>query len=294
VSVPDILEIAHWLQRRHDLYLFRVDHPGRPVCGGTHAECDGQRGKHPWGRWPRLATVSGTVIRAVLADDPPWNLAVACKHSGLVVADDDDHGAVERYAASVGETVPPTFAVNTAKGRHYYFRQDPAAPLGNGEGRLRGLGINIRGGAGNGGYVVAPGSVHETGVIYTPVDSSAKILPVPGWLAEALRPVSSTVPARRYAPVPLRPGSHAERVLTGLVDKVLHAQPPAPGVGGERNNLLFWAACQGFKHVSHGLLTEADVRSSLLEAAIQNGLGHAGALATIDSARRNVFEGGAV
>ena len=67
MSVPDIFAAACWLQDRHGLYLFAVDHPGRAECGGSHRECDGQRGKHPRGQWSRLATLSPLLIRAQLA-----------------------------------------------------------------------------------------------------------------------------------------------------------------------------------------------------------------------------------
>ena len=188
MSAPDILGVALWLQARHGMHVFAVDHPGRPECGGSHRECDGQRGKHPHGQWSRLATRHPAVIRAMLADGP-WNIGIACKRSGLLVVDEDRPAAFAAFAAAIGETIEATFTVTTAKGRHFYYRQDAGAPLGNGRGRLAGHGIDVRGGgAGNGGYTVGPGSVHATGVVYSPVNSSAPILPVPGWLAEALRP----------------------------------------------------------------------------------------------------------
>lgn len=71
MSAPDILDVALWLQRRHGLHLFRVDHPGRPVCGGAHRECDGQRGKHPGGRWTQIATRNPRLITAQIITDPP-------------------------------------------------------------------------------------------------------------------------------------------------------------------------------------------------------------------------------
>lgn len=292
MSVLDVLDVALWLQARHDCHVFRVDHPGRAECAGAHRECDGQRGKHPAGQWSRTASNRPAVARPMFADGTPWNIGVACKPSLLLVVDEDRPGAFAEFAASAGEEVGPTFAVTTAKGCHFYYRQEAGAPLGNGRGALAGRGIDVRGGgAGNGGYVVGPGSVHATGVVYSPVDPAAPILPVPGWLAEALRPVVEPLTARRYtSPSPLRPGTRAERVLCALIDKVLHARPPAPGVPGERNDMLFWAACRGFEHVAQGLLTEADVRSTLLEAALRTGLAEGAAVATIDSARRNVFE----
>jgi Bifunctional DNA primase/polymerase, N-terminal len=157
---PDILTVARWLQDRHGLYLFAVDHPGRPECGGSHRECDGQRGKHPGGQWSRLATMSPRLIGAQLAGGP-WNLGVACKLSLLLGVDEDRPGAFAEFAASIGEVIVPTFTVTTSKGCHYYYRQAEGAPLGNGRGQLAGHGIDIRGGgSSNGGYLVGPGSVH--------------------------------------------------------------------------------------------------------------------------------------
>jgi hypothetical protein len=116
VSTPDIFTAARWLQDRHGLYVFAVDHPGRPECGGSHRECDGQRGKHPRGKWPRLATLSHVLIQAQLAYGP-WNLGVACKSSSALVVDEDKPGAFAAFAASIGETIEPTFPSGPRKAR---------------------------------------------------------------------------------------------------------------------------------------------------------------------------------
>jgi hypothetical protein len=274
MSTPDILRVAWWLQARHGMHVFAIDHPGRPECGGSHRECDGQRGKHPRGQWPRLATVSPAVIRAMLADGP-WNIGVACKPSGLLVVDEDRPGAFTAFAASIGEMVEPTFTVATAKGRHFYYRQDQGAPFGNGRGQLAGRGIDVRGGGvGNGGYVVTCGSVHATGVVYTPVDSSAPILPVSGWLAEALTPA---------APAP----SRATRLgstfgaLKGLVRVVLEATPDC-----DRNTRLYWSACRAGEMVTAGSVDEATVTAVLVDAATRIGLPEAEARRTVASGMR--------
>ena len=136
------------------------------------------------------------LIRAQLADGP-WNLGVACKPSLLLGVDEDQPGAFAEFAASIGQVVEPTFTVTTAKGCHYYYRQAEGAPLGNGRGQLAGHGIDIRGGgAGNGGYLVGPGSVHQTGVVYTPVDSSTPIRPVAGLARRGAPPRPPPEPAR--------------------------------------------------------------------------------------------------
>ena len=273
MSAPDIFDVAQWLQSRHGMHLFAVDHPGREVCGGAHRDCDGQRGKHPRGQWSRQATISPAVIRAMLADGP-WNLGVAAKQSGLLVVDEDRPGAFTAFAASIGQATEPTFAVRTAKGTHFYYRQAEGAPLGNGRGRLAGLGIDIRGGgAGNGGYTVGPGSVHETGVIYTPVDSAAPVLPVPGWLAEALR---SVTPEQAR---PTRPAS-TFAVLKGLVRVVLAAKE------GERNSSLYWSSCRAAGLVSAGQVDEATATAVLIDAAARVGLPEQEALRTVASGLR--------
>jgi len=274
MSTPDILTAACWLQDRHGLYVFAVDHPGRPKCGGSHRECDGQRGKHPRGQWSRLATLSPRLIRAQLADGP-WNTGIACKQSALLVVDEDRPGAFAGFAASIGQAIEQTFAVDTAKGRHWYYRQAEEAPLGNGCGQLAGHGIDIRGGGtGNGGYVVGPGSVHQTGVVYTPVDSAMPIRPVPGWLAEVLTP--PPVPEPRG----LRPASTFS-ALRGLVRVVLEATPEC-----DRNTRLFWSSCRAAELVSAGRVDEATATSVLVDAATRTGLPEAEALRTIASGLR--------
>ena len=278
MSAPDIPTVACWLQERHGLYLFAVDHPGRPECGGSHRECDGQRGKHPRGQWSRLATLSPRLIRAQLADGP-WNSGVACKQSCLLVVDEDRPGAFTAFAASIGQAVEPTFAVDTAKGRHWYYRQDNGAPLGNGRGRLAGHGIDVRGGgAGLGGYVVGPGSIHQTGVIYTPVDSAMPIQPVPGWLSEVLRPVQPPEPARSAGRAASTFGA-----LRGLVRVVLHATPER-----DRNTRLYWSACRAAELVSAGRVDEATATSVLVDAATRTGLPETEARRTIASGLRSV------
>ncbi len=262
MSAPDIPTVACWLQDRHGPHVFAVDHPGRPECGGAHRECDSQRGKHPCGQWSRLATLSPLLIRAQLAGGP-WNIGIACKQSCLLVVDEDRQGAFAEFVASIGQVIEPTFAVDTAKGRHWYYRQDDGAPLGNSRGRLAGHGIDIRGGGGgNGGYVVGPCSVHATGVVYTPADSSAPILPVPGWLAEALRPpVRQAAAARSHRP------ASTYGTLCGLVRFVLGGTP-----GVDRNDRLFWASCRAAELVATGEIAQAAAERLLVDAALQAGL----------------------
>ena len=264
---------ATWLQQRLGAFVFTVDHPGLPRCAGAHRPgqpCDGTRGKHPCGRWTRDSTNDPNMIRAALARGPR-NLGIDCGKSGYLVIDEDTPGAFDQYAHSIGQfVVPVTFTVTTAKGRHVYFRQPPGPPLGNGTGALSGRGIDVRG---RGGYVVGPGSVHQTGVLYTPIEVSTAIVPAPSWLISALH----TAPPERIRPSLARHGS-AQGRLRGAVAAVLDAQP------GERNNLLHWAACRAAEMIAAGHLDRATAIDALTEAGEAVGLGAGEVQATIASA----------
>ncbi|NYZ70030.1 bifunctional DNA primase/polymerase, partial [Endozoicomonas sp. SM1973] len=77
----------------------------------------------------------------------------------VVVVDADSKEAVEfMESGKVGRT---PWKVKTAKGKHYYFQYDHSIEIHNSVNTT--TKIDIRG---EGGYVVAPGSVHHTGVVY--------------------------------------------------------------------------------------------------------------------------------
>lgn len=256
MNVPDIRDVAPWLQTRYDMHLFAVDHPGLPDCVGSHQRvaCNGRRGKHPLGRWSRDATNDQAAILAALSHGLR-NLGIACGPSGLLVVDEDVPGDFARYAATIGQTVPATFTVRTGHGSHFYLRAtDPS--MGNAEGALSSYGINVRG---RGGFVVAPGSVHETGVIYTPVDSSAPILPVPGWLSAALRPPPPLVCKTPGAVTNLP--AYAQAALQGEEARVREA------VNGQRNSALNKAAYNLGRLVGAGTLPAEVATDALYEAA---------------------------
>jgi hypothetical protein len=286
VSAPDILAAALWLQARHGMHVFAVDHPGLSECVGAHRPdqpCDGKRGKHPVGKWSRDATLDPGAIRAALSRGLR-NVGIACGPSGLLLVDEDRPGAFCEYAASVGQAVPETFTVDTGRGRHFYFRAPDGPPLGNSPGALAGRAIDIRG---RGGFVVAPGSIHVTGVIYSPVDSAALVVPTPEWLVTALRaprprPTATPRPRQKVT------GGRPHRVLAGLVQTVLDATPDL-----DRNSRLFWAACRMYGHAAWGLFDEAAGRAALQDAARHVGLPDGETEKTLDSAARAAMGGAA-
>lgn len=155
------------------------------------------------------------------------NLGVDCGASSLVVVDEDRPGAVKEWLSSAGapySTMPLTCTVETAKGRHYYFAYNHAdAPIGNRVGVFPG--VDIRG---KGGYVVAPGSTHETGAIYRRL-VAVPAVPLPGWLAELV-----TGPSARPASTP-GPTQHAQQAPAFRLPEVIE--------NGTRNDTLFRYAC---------------------------------------------------
>ncbi len=269
----DTAACAAWLQRHLGAFVFTVDHPGLATCAGAHRSgqpCDGTRGKHPCGRWSRDSTSDPDVIRAALSCGLR-NLGVDCGKSGYLVIDEDRPGAFGTYTRTMGQVIPVTFTVTTAKGRHLYFRQPPGAPLGNSTGALSGRGIDVRG---RGGYVVGPGSVHQAGVLYAPADATASVVPAPGWLISALR----SAPAVLRRPGPARRPGLAQRRLRGAVATVLAARP------GERNNRLHWASCRAAEMIAAGQLDRATAVGVLTQAGEAVGLGPGEVRATIASA----------
>ena len=137
-------------------------------------------GKVPTTKWAESATTDPQQVAAWLAGTS-LNYGIAAGPSGLLILDDDTGTALLEYAIAMGETIPDTFTVDTARGCHYYFTQtDP--PLACSSGALP-PGIDVKGA---GGYVIGPGSIHATGVIYTPRNPDKAPVPAPAWIVKAL------------------------------------------------------------------------------------------------------------
>ena len=99
--------------------------------------------------------------------------------SGLLVLDLDNAAAV---AEAEARGIPATVKVATAKGLHCYFRH-PGGRVKNRAGLFTGADIRS-----DGGFVVAPGSIHPTGAVYSWIASPdhVAIADAPEWLLGAL------------------------------------------------------------------------------------------------------------
>ena len=130
---------------------------------------------------------------------PDANVAIACgSASGIFVVDiDGDIGeaTIRKLEAEQG-ALPPTVEAITGKGRHCYFRLNGGGPIGNTVSRI-GQGIDTRG---DGGYVLAPPSIHPSGRRYAwSVDSASEFAEAPDWLHAKV--VGAVKPTRNWADV---------------------------------------------------------------------------------------------
>jgi hypothetical protein len=113
-----------------------------------------------------------------------FNIGVATgPGSGIWVLDidgDEGEGTLRALEAADG-ALPPTVEAITGKGRHLYFRW-PNREIRNAQCRDDLPGLDWRG---NGGYVLAPPSVHPSGRVYAwSVDSASEFADAPEWLID--------------------------------------------------------------------------------------------------------------
>jgi hypothetical protein len=164
-------------------------------------------------------------------------------------------------------------------GTHLYFTAPEGEPLRNtsgDKGNELGWKIDTRA---HGGYVVAPGSTFADHPNETVRD--APVAPLPGWLAELLRP--APLPPQTPITVALttdRRGKWLRAAVNGELERVSRA------VEGERNKTLYIAAVALGQLVAGGELGEAEVTEWLCAAALNIGQGEREARRTIASGLR--------
>lgn len=151
-------------------------------------------GKHPMTkRGLHDATQDRSQVENWWREKPQANVGVLTGvSSGIVVLDiDPRHGgldSLEELERQYGK-FPKTLKVKTGGDElHFYFRH-PGTPLSNRANILPGLDFR-----GDGGYIVAPPSVHKSLRSYSWEDESEGIAPLPQWLLALLQKRSSPPP----------------------------------------------------------------------------------------------------
>lgn len=118
------------------------------------------------------------------------NLGIACgARSGIVVLDvDKDHGGLESLEAleNTHGKLPDTPRSRTGSGGMHIVFKHPGVEVRNSAGKI-GAGLDVRG---DGGYIVAPPSIHPNGTRYQWDEaykpSETPLTDIPAWLLEMM------------------------------------------------------------------------------------------------------------
>lgn len=149
------------LAEEHGFLVFPV-HPPQPGGGRSNGKLPAIRG------WPEAATLDSKQINEWWRRWPNASIGVVTgERSGVFVLDvdlkqdgfDPLRQLVERLQCEWPNTL---FSITGSGGLHFYFKYDERHPVMNGTSSI-GPGLDVRG---EGGYVVAPPSLHATGNRY--------------------------------------------------------------------------------------------------------------------------------
>lgn len=216
------------------------------------------------------ATTDFERIERYLRRVPNSNWAVACGASGLFVLDIDGDKGARSFAAlsSAYSQVSRTIVQATPSGGWHVFFAAPEGGLPSTVERL-GAGLDTRG---VGGYVlvepsVIPNSAHKEYILM----DDYPLAPAPAWLVELLMETkhgNRSVRAERLTSYDR--SSSAARIAQWL----------SGAREGNRNNSLFWAACE-LRRIG---LSHSDAEALLLPVALSIGLPDKEATRTIRSA----------
>lgn len=195
--------------------------------------------------------------------------------SGLVVLDIDPEHDGEQSVVTLEQThgpLPPTLTSLTGGDgmHHLYTHPGPDIDIANRAGSKLGPGIDVRG---DGGYIVAPPSLHLSGQRYEWLDLDVPLAPLPDWLHEQLeqeQPVAPAAPRPNIAPGGPAPGGTTNYARVALDRQAADVTQAAQG---GRNHALNAAAFRMGQLIAGGQIDEPTVVDELVAAAGRCGLG---------------------
>lgn len=179
-----------------------VEREGRRRCSCGKADCPSPA-KHPVGRLASRGLLDASRDSVRLTswfEREAWNVGIATgAASGIVVLDiDPRHGGEGSLAALEAEhgPLPPTWRFLTGGGGEHILFRHPGGTVKNSAGRI-GPGIDVRG---DGGYIVAPPSLHIGGRPYAiSVDhhpDDVTLAELPSWLLATIAEPSAPAAIR--------------------------------------------------------------------------------------------------
>lgn len=232
--------------RVHPLYM--VDEHLMCSCW-KGAECpEKQRGKHPrLSGWQQAATTDLDQVAAWWGQWPDAGIGVATgKGSRVWVLDCDGDEALAWYRDRCkAEGLVRTRGARTGRGRHFWWRwpDDEAVSIRNAQGIAPG--VDVRG---DGGYVIAPPTMHRSGVRYewltsAPYAEAPEL--APAWLVELVREKPKPPPPRAE-PRPSLPRGSTRREIEAVFRVAVDTDPDLRRRIGEQAGGRFVAAARPY------------------------------------------------
>ncbi len=209
------------------------------------------------------ATTSKEVIHNFWKDTA-FNIGLATGEiNNLVVVDVDDEQIWAKFVATQGG-LPQGPKVITGKGHHLYFAYPKGRQIRNRQ--APGNGFDIRA---NGGYVVAPPSIHHTGKVYR-FTTTGEPPELPAWLLELIAQpeIAANTTLNFNASIPA--SNDSQGYCTAALNSECQAIATAPE--GTRNAALNTASFSIGQLVAGGGIPEQVARDALTQAANQAGL----------------------
>lgn len=254
----------------------RTKQPYGRTVGLKMASADVDLVRDRWTGVARLPLKPDAESRREVTAGPSANVAIATgAPAGFWVLDEDGPEAAAWMAAREAEhgPLPDTVEQKTARGRHRCFAwcaAAQAAGIGN-RSQLGGAPVDVRG---DGGYIVAPPSIHPgdekkgvpPGWVYRWRDGHAPgemdFAPAPQWLIDLVKPEPEPAPVKvePHRRIEGRASPYGEAALDRAVGTIQSARV------GSRDSTLYRTACSIGRLVAGGEIDEAYAKSALESA----------------------------
>lgn len=225
------------------------------------------------------ATTSPEAIQS-LWQTTAFNIGLATGEiNNLIVVDVDDEKTWEDYLTTQPEDLPPGPKVETGNGHHLYFAYPKGRKMRN-KTKVKNLGFDVRA---NGGYVVAPPSIHHTGKVYK-FTTTGEPPQMPEWLLELISdPEKTTTTGLDFNATTPAANDNQAYYATALDSE---CRTVATAREGTRNDVFNTACYRIAGLVAGGGISETVAGGALTQAGYQAGLSDNEITKTLASAFR--------